>query len=99
MNLIGRDHELAAIAEALSAMATTGTAMVFVGEPVSERPHCSTSRLPRRPTPATVVRVTGAEFEAEIVAAATTSRSGGSPSARPVAMDSAVRWKGSSRST
>jgi DNA-binding CsgD family transcriptional regulator len=67
VDLIGREHQLAVIAAALSATANSGAAMLFVGEPGVGK----TALLDVAATEATdaghlVVRVTGAEFEAEI---------------------------------
>jgi DNA-binding CsgD family transcriptional regulator len=67
LDLIGRDDQLAVIATALSATANSGAAMLFVGEPGVGK----TALLDVAATEATesghlVVRVTGAEFEAEI---------------------------------
>jgi len=67
LDLIGRDHELAVIADALSATANSGAATLFVGEPgVGKTALLDVAAAEASDAGHLVVRVTGAEFETEI---------------------------------
>jgi len=67
LDLIGRDHELAVIAAALSTIPNSGAATLFVGEPgVGKTALLDVAASKATDAGHLVVRVTGAEFEAEI---------------------------------
>jgi DNA-binding CsgD family transcriptional regulator len=67
LDLIGRDHELAVIADALSAIPNSGAATLFVGEPgVGKTALLDVAAAEATDAGHLVVRVTGAEFETEI---------------------------------
>jgi len=67
VNLTGRDHELGVIAEVVSAAAIRGSAILFVGEAgVGKTALLDLAGDMAADTGQLVVRVTGAEFEADI---------------------------------
>jgi DNA-binding CsgD family transcriptional regulator len=67
LRLIGRDSEVEALAEVVSTTPGSGSAMLFVGEPgVGKTALLNVAAVEAADAGRFVVRVTGAEFEAEI---------------------------------